>query len=166
MGKRILVVALAVFLVGSAAGPAGAEGRVERNVVFGMYSGLALLMDVYHPENPNGYGIVFISGSGWTRELGLDATPLKESGQEEIYAVPLAAAGYTVFGINHRASPRFRHPRTSMTRSAPCGSFVTTRTSTGSIPNESVRWADRPGDTSSACSVSSTARGRPMTQAR
>ncbi len=56
------------------------------------------------------YGIVFISGSGWTRELSLDATPLKESGQEDIYAVPLAAAGYTVFGINHRASPRFRHP--------------------------------------------------------
>jgi acetyl esterase/lipase len=110
MTQRILVVALAVFLIGSTAGPAGAEGRVERNVVFGMYSGLALLMDVYHPENPNGYGIVFISGSGWTRELGLDATPLKESGQEEIYAVPLAAAGYTVFGINHRASPRFRHP--------------------------------------------------------
>ena len=75
-----------------------------------MYSGLALLMDVYHPETPNGYGIVFISGSGWTRALSLDATPLKESGQEEIYAVPLAAAGYTVFGINHRASPRFRHP--------------------------------------------------------
>jgi len=109
MRKRTLVVALVVFLIGSA-GTAGAEGRVERNVVFGMYSGLALLMDVYYPENPNGYGIVFISGSGWTRELGLDATPLKESGQEEIYAVPLAVAGYTVFGINHRASPRFRHP--------------------------------------------------------
>ena len=53
---------------------------------------------------------MFISGSGWTRELGLDATPLKETGQEDIYAVPLAAAGYTVFAINHRASPRFRHP--------------------------------------------------------
>ena len=110
MSKRILVAALAMLLSGSLADRAGAEERVERNVVFGMYSGLALLMDVYYPENPNGYGIVFISGSGWTRELGLDATPLKESGQEEIYAVPLAAAGYTVFGINHRASPRFRHP--------------------------------------------------------
>ena len=93
-----------------AGGIADAEERVERNVVFGMYSGLALLMDVYHPEQANGYGIVFISGSGWTRELGLDATPLKETGQEDLYAVPLAAAGYTVFAINHRASPRFRHP--------------------------------------------------------
>ena len=121
MLKRILVVTVEILLIGSMAGWAGAEERVERNVVFGMYSGLALLMDVYYPENPNGYGIVFISGSGWTRELGmsgsgwtqhlsLDAAPLKESGQEELYAVPLAAAGYTVFGINHRAAPRFRHP--------------------------------------------------------
>ena len=110
MRHQVLVVALVMFLVSGVAERASAEERVERNVVFGMYSGLALLMDVYHPENPNGYGIVFISGSGWTRELSLDATPLKESGQEDIYAVPLAAAGYTVFGINHRASPRFRHP--------------------------------------------------------
>ena len=110
MRQRLLVGVLAAWLIGIAADPAGAEGRVDRNVVFGMYSGLALLMDVYYPENANGYGIVFISGSGWTRELGLDAVPLKESGQEKIYAEPLAAAGYTVFGINHRASPRFRHP--------------------------------------------------------
>ena len=91
-------------------GTSEAEVRIESNVVYGMYSGLALLMDVYHAEQPNGYGIVFISGSGWTRKLRLDATPLKESGQEQVYAMPLAEAGYTVFGINHRAAPRFRHP--------------------------------------------------------
>ena len=110
MRHPVLVTTLVMFLASGVAERAAAEERVERNVVFGMYSGLALLMDVYYPENPNGYGIVFISGSGWTRELSLDATPLKESGQEAVYAVPLAAAGYTVFGINHRASPRFRHP--------------------------------------------------------
>jgi len=86
------------------------EPQVERNVVYGMYSGLGLLMDVYKPEKPNGYGIVFISGSGWTRELSLDATMLSASGQEIIYAVPLAKAGYTVFNVNHRAAPRFRYP--------------------------------------------------------
>ena len=42
-----------------------AKHRVERNVVYGMYSGLALLLDVYHPNEPNGYGVIFISGSGW-----------------------------------------------------------------------------------------------------
>ena len=42
-----------------------APNRVERNVVYGMYSGLALLLDVHRPAKPNGFGIVFISGSGW-----------------------------------------------------------------------------------------------------
>jgi len=87
-----------------------ADFSVERNVVYGMYSGLALLLDVYRPSEPNGYGIVFISGSGWSRALSMDATPLKETGQEQLYAEPLADAGYTVFAINHRAAPRFRHP--------------------------------------------------------
>ncbi len=87
-----------------------AEPRIDKNQVYGMYSGLALTMDVYYPESPNGYGIVFISGSGWTRELSLDATPLTQTGQELVYAVPLAEAGYTVFNINHRAAPRFRYP--------------------------------------------------------
>jgi hypothetical protein len=34
---------------------ATAEPRVEKNVVYGMYSGLALLMDVHQPVSPNGY---------------------------------------------------------------------------------------------------------------
>ena len=87
-----------------------ASHRVERNVVYGMYSGLALLLDVYHPNEPNGYGVIFISGSGWAAPLSLSARPLKESGQEKVYAEPLADAGYTVFAINHRATPRFQYP--------------------------------------------------------
>lgn len=46
--------------------------RLERNVIYGMYSGLALLMDVYVPEVPKGRGIIFASGSGWNAPLGLD----------------------------------------------------------------------------------------------
>ena len=34
----------------------------ESNVIFGSYSGLALLMDVYKPASSNGYGIVVIPG--------------------------------------------------------------------------------------------------------
>ena len=108
--KKITTLLVLVIVLLEAKELTSAEIRVERNIVFGMYSGLALLLDIYHPDDPNGYGIVFISGSGWTRELDYDATPLKESGQEALYAVPLTEAGYTVFGLNHRASPRFRHP--------------------------------------------------------
>lgn len=53
-----------------------------------MYSGLAFLLDVYHSHEPNGYGVVFTSGSGWAATMGLDAKPLMESGQEKVYAVP------------------------------------------------------------------------------
>jgi acetyl esterase/lipase len=87
-----------------------AAPRIESNVIYGMYSGLALLMDVYYPENPNGYGVVFISGSGWHAPLEYNAEPLSKGSQGKLYAPRLTAAGCTVFSISHRAAPRFRYP--------------------------------------------------------
>ncbi|MBT5714949.1 prolyl oligopeptidase family serine peptidase, partial [Candidatus Poribacteria bacterium] len=84
--------------------------EVRRNVVYGMYSGLALLMDAHLPESSNGLGVVHVSGSGWSAPLDLDARPLKESGHVEIEGRPLVDAGYTLFTVNHRALPRFRFP--------------------------------------------------------
>jgi acetyl esterase/lipase len=84
--------------------------HVDSNVVYGMYSGLALLMDVHYPDEPNGLGIVFIAGSGWHAPMGYDALPLKESPQVAMYRDPLVEAGYTVFALNHRAAPAFRYP--------------------------------------------------------
>jgi acetyl esterase/lipase len=87
-----------------------AEARVEKNVIYGMYSGLALLMDIHYPEQPNGYGVIHISGSGWSAPLSLDARPLKESGHVRIEGTDVVAAGYTLFTVNHRATPRFKYP--------------------------------------------------------
>lgn len=84
--------------------------KVERNVVFGMYSGLALVMDIYYAKKPNGYGIVHISGSGWTKPLSLDAQMLNHQSHINYEAEALLDAGYTLFGINHRAVPRFLYP--------------------------------------------------------
>lgn len=84
--------------------------KVDRNVNYGMYSGLALLMDVYYPEEPNGYAIVQISGSGWTRPLGYDVQILNHQGHVKSDGEPMLAAGYTVFALNHRATPRFTYP--------------------------------------------------------
>lgn len=86
------------------------EHTIESNVVYGMYSGLALLMDVYRPKNPNGYGVLFISGSGWRAPLEWNAQALKDGGQQRVYVPNLTEAGYTVFAINHRALPRFVYP--------------------------------------------------------
>src|SRR5688572_1965146 len=83
--------------------------RVEPNVIYGMHSGLALLLDVHTPATPNGYGVIFISGSGWQAPITYDATPLKQN-QIPIWGPPLLQAGYTVFALNHRAVPRFHYP--------------------------------------------------------
>ena len=83
--------------------------NVERNVIFGMYSGFALLMDVHRPVTSNGYGIVFVAGSGWQAPLEYGATPLKDT-QVPLWGPALVAAGYTVFAVNHRAAPRFHYP--------------------------------------------------------
>ena len=89
-----------------------AENAIERNVVYGMYSGLALLMDVHTPDEPNGYGLIMIPGSGWEAPLGYGASQLKQSYEvESIFGIDtLSKAGYTVFVINHRATPRFEYP--------------------------------------------------------
>lgn len=83
---------------------------VQRNVVFGMYSGLALLMDVYYPEYPNGYGIIHITGSGWSRRFSLDAKMINHNRHVKMQGEALVQAGYTLFSINHRAAPRFKYP--------------------------------------------------------
>ena len=102
-----LVLAATVMTIGS---NASAQSKVEKNVVYGMYSGTALLLDVHYPPKANGYGIVFIPGSGWNAPLGYAATPLKESPQVGMYVPSLLQAGYTVFAVTHRATPTFRYP--------------------------------------------------------
>src|SRR5687768_1583264 len=82
----------------------------ESNVIFGTYSGLALLMDVYKPPTSNGYGIVVIPGSGWHTPLPYNTNLLKSSKEFSQYLPKLTAAGYTAFVVTHRAAPRFHFP--------------------------------------------------------
>ena len=74
-----------------------------------MFSGLALLMDVHRPDTPNGYGVIFVAGSAWSAPLAYGAGGLKEA-QIGDWAPSLLRAGYTVFALNHRGTPRFHFP--------------------------------------------------------
>ena len=107
---RFLSLVAAGFLLLGLSDTASAQSRVDRNVVYGMYSGTALLLDVHYPAKPNGFGVIFIPGSGWSAPLGYAAPPLKESDQVGMYVPSLTEAGYTVFAITHRATPTFRYP--------------------------------------------------------
>ena len=63
-------------------------------------------MDVHRPMGRwNGYGIVFVAGSGWQAPQTSDATPLKQS-QIPLWGPALVAAGYTVFAIDPYAPRR------------------------------------------------------------
>jgi acetyl esterase/lipase len=106
----IVFCAVVSILLSLAPRLSAAQARVDDNVVFGMYSGLALLMDVHYPEESNGHGIVFIYGSGFHTSTKWDATPLKDSGYKHNPLRALVDGGYTVFVINHRAAPTFRYP--------------------------------------------------------
>ncbi len=106
-GMFALLVALSVPAL-SAPKPA-ATPAVERNVVYGMVSGAALLLDVHRPAKPNGLGVIFVSGSGWQASTAYGAAPLKEQ-QIGVWGPPLTAAGYTVFALNHRGAPQFHYP--------------------------------------------------------
>jgi acetyl esterase/lipase len=111
--KRCLAILCAVGLLSATADgqpKTPADSRVEKNVLYGMYSGLALLMDVHYPAKPNRIGIIYVGGNAFHHPLTYDATPLKDRPALQFATTPLLDAGYTVFVINHRAAPRFRHP--------------------------------------------------------
>jgi acetyl esterase/lipase len=104
---RVVVAALLLVLIPAVA---FAQARVEQNVIYGMYSGAALLMDVHHPAAPNGLGIILVPGSGWGADPEYGATGIKDGAQPPIWVPPLTRAGYTVFVPNHRATPAFPYP--------------------------------------------------------
>ena len=107
----MMPIALLLLGAGMLSAQTAAPLSVEKNVVYGMFSGLALLMDVHRPEKGNGLGVVAVTGTGFHSAASYGAPQMKEEpNQLGVYVKPLIAAGYTVFVINHRAAPQFRYP--------------------------------------------------------
>lgn len=115
MKKQIIYLFLGIITLGFSRLEAQDSGlsRTETNVIYGMHGGLALLMDVYVPSNPNGYSIIVIPGSGFHQLMSYDATPLNKNPwylTNIIGTENLINNGYTLFVINHRSAPVFRYP--------------------------------------------------------
>ena len=87
---------------------------VAENVVYGMVSGAAMLMDIYAPTaEPNGLGVIVVPGSGFFRPVIYSAPQLKDlSNYNYMRTVvrALNAEGFTAFVINHRSSPGNQFP--------------------------------------------------------
>ena len=114
---QILLLLIALTIKNSDAFTQNSKVTKYENVVYGMISGMALLMDVYQPANNNHIGMIFIAGSGsgyWDQEE-YNHTPLKDnkhflsSTYSGKWVQILVSKGYTVFIINHRFAPRFHY---------------------------------------------------------
>lgn len=85
----------------------------QRNVIYGMVSGAALLLDVYAPDESNGLGVIAIPGSGWYMPEIYSVPPLNDLSRRDYIRGVVGALneeGFTVFVINHRSSPGNRFP--------------------------------------------------------
>lgn len=102
---RFLLLACLLVLVSP---PARAEdkpaaGRAEE-VIYGRKFGMALTMDVFRPEKPNGAGILVVVSGGWVSDHNAIDAFLKP------WIHYLLGRGYTVFAVCHGAQPKFAVP--------------------------------------------------------
>src|SRR5690242_4451712 len=115
----IQILAFALITLTSETNGQGQKAIVHQNVVYGMISGMALLMDVYQPAKSNHLGIIYIPGSAYGMvdiyEREYNQVPLKDdylldTAYSGKWAHELVSKGYTVFVINHRFTPAFHYP--------------------------------------------------------
>lgn len=71
----------------------------ERDVIYHKFEGVALTMDVYKPENPNGAAIIKIVSGGWKS----NHRRLRDN-----FAKLYTDHGYTVFAVVHGSQPRYK----------------------------------------------------------
>ncbi len=80
-----------------------AETKFQRteDVIYGRKYGTALTLDVFQPENANGYGVLFmVSGGFFSSHEAVNVGAYK----------PLLDRGYTVFAVVHGSQPKFIIP--------------------------------------------------------
>ncbi|MBT5901605.1 MAG: prolyl oligopeptidase family serine peptidase [Opitutaceae bacterium] len=95
MKKLLLSLGLSLLTV------AVVSGKVtrERDVIYQYAEGVALTLEVFTPEEPNGLGIVSIVSGGWKSSHGR----VKDD-HGKLYT----DAGYTVFAVVHGSQPRYQ----------------------------------------------------------
>ena len=103
--KSLRIVVLGVFVVGATVTSATAQTEatkvtIEPDVVYGHKDGLALTMDVYRPEEPNGAAILFMMSGGWFSRWA----PPQQTQQR---FQPYLDEGYTMMAVRHGSSPKY-----------------------------------------------------------
>lgn len=90
-----------VGLVLLAVTPGFAQSTRLEDVIYGHKSGMALTMDVFKPEKPNGIAVIFMVSGGWVSD--------QKNIRPEVGKM-LADRGYTMFQVCHGSQPKFQVP--------------------------------------------------------
>ena len=93
--KRIILTLSLMVLTNSLF--AGVE-RIQ-NIIYHKTEGVALTMDVFIPEKPNGAAVIKIVSGGWKSSHGRVT---------DNYSSPYTDSGYTVFAVVHGSQPRYK----------------------------------------------------------
>ena len=80
--------------------------KITSDVVYGHKDGLAMTFDVFTPSAPNGAGVLFMVSGGWVSTWVAPETMGRRFER-------LLAKGFTVFGVRHGSSPRYKVPDAS-----------------------------------------------------
>jgi acetyl esterase/lipase len=88
------------------------DQNVQRDVVYGMLSGLALTMDVYSPDVSIRRGLILIPGSAWDGRTSNYTDWELKTGYPHTNELrtALVESGFVVFVPNHRMAPEYRFP--------------------------------------------------------
>ena len=97
---RSLTIALGIWLFAT---PVSADVAITADVVYGHKDGMALVYDVFQPEDANGASVLFMVSGGWYS--GWTPPERRRRGFEY-----LLDAGFTLFAVQHGSAPRFKVP--------------------------------------------------------
>lgn len=81
--------------------PAQAAEKRQRDVIYGRKHGMAMTMDVFSPEKPNGGAVIIVVSGGWVSSA---------RSINPVYCQPFVKKGYTVFTVVHGSQPKFTIP--------------------------------------------------------
>src|SRR5437762_9004553 len=101
--RKLLSIGLLLLLAGAAATESQGQTGFRRieDVIYSRKFGTALTLDVFQPENPNGFGILFmVSGGFFSSHEAIDRNGYQ----------PYLERGYTIFAIVHGSQPKFTIP--------------------------------------------------------
>jgi acetyl esterase/lipase len=100
-GRLVFLFVLGLSLIAQAAADGPSQFTRTQDVIYGRKFGVALTLDVFKPEKPNGRGIVCIISGGWFSSHDAINTA---------FFGPMLDHGYTIFAVVHGSQPKFTIP--------------------------------------------------------